>query len=75
MNKNSVAAVFKSRCIYEKILSMFNLKAKFICYVADEHHVFCELVFLLSAKHHKPDSAMVIKTQRSVCFLWLICCD
>lgn len=69
MNNYSVAAVFKSRCIYEKILFMINLKAKSICYVADEHHVFCELVFLLSAKHHKPDSAMVIKTQRNFCFL------
>lgn len=44
MNKNSVAAVFKSRFIYEEILSMFNLKAKFVFCVADEHRVFCELV-------------------------------
>lgn len=44
MDKYSVAAVFKSRCIYDEIPLMFNLKAKFICCVADEHPVFCELV-------------------------------
>lgn len=44
MNKYNVAAVSKSRCIYEEILSTFNRKAKFICCVADEHPVFCELV-------------------------------
>lgn len=43
MNEYSVA-VFKSRCIHEEILSMFNLKAKFIRCVADEHHAFCKLV-------------------------------
>lgn len=44
MNKYGVAGVLKIRCIYEEILSMFNLEAKFICCVADEHRVFCELV-------------------------------